>query len=168
MKRAAAFVVVIVALAAINGGYVYRTTCKRANGGSATYWTYGFSGVVPYRHAAPPSPCTAHSGTRVALDAIGIDEIDDSAPVAAPRDPAGAAAIGRALGALARAPARALAFARTATTSADPDVRTTARVLVALVRHANAPTLEQRLRDEVALLHSKYPGVRTWPKSPHK
>jgi hypothetical protein len=130
---------------------------------------------VPYRHAQPPPPCRAHSGTRVALDAIGIDTIHDGPRVAPPRDVIGATAVGRSLTAAARHPADALADARAATTSADPDVRATARVLVALLRRrlagttdSTTATLEKRLRDGVALLHSKYPRVRTWPSSPHK
>src|SRR6266508_2071649 len=55
----------------LNGGYVYKTSCPLASGGTQTTWTYGIDDILPYiRHTS--EPCTAHTGTRLVLSAIGI------------------------------------------------------------------------------------------------
>jgi len=64
-------VAVVVALLLVNGGYVYKTTCPLASGGSQSSWTYGINDIIPYIRKTSP-PCRSHTGTRLALSGIGI------------------------------------------------------------------------------------------------
>jgi hypothetical protein len=70
----AAAIVLVIAL--VNGGYIYRVECPRAGGSTETEWTYRWNSVIPYV-GYDRSGCETHSGTRVALDAIGLWSIDD-------------------------------------------------------------------------------------------
>jgi hypothetical protein len=60
----------------INGGYVYRTKCPLPSGGTQTSWTYGINDVIPYVRSTS-APCKSHSGTRLALSAVGVWPIHD-------------------------------------------------------------------------------------------
>ncbi len=68
---------VIVALVLVNGGYVYKTTCPLASGGSQTSWTYGINDIVPYIRKTK-APCYSHTGTRLALSWVGIRPLGHS------------------------------------------------------------------------------------------
>ncbi len=59
------------AFALINGGYVYKTTCPLASGGSQTSWTYAIVDILPYIRRTK-EPCHSHTSTRLALSGIGI------------------------------------------------------------------------------------------------
>lgn len=61
----------------INGGYVYRTKCPLPSGGTQTSWTYGINDILPYIRSTS-APCKSHTGTRLALSAIGISPIHDN------------------------------------------------------------------------------------------
>jgi hypothetical protein len=64
-------VIGVVAVVLINGGYVYKTTCPLASGGTQTSWTWGINDIVPYIRNTT-APCYSHTGTRLALSGIGI------------------------------------------------------------------------------------------------
>lgn len=65
-----AFVVLILAL--VNGGYVYRTQCPLPSGAIETHWTYDIGDVLPYVGRSTSAPCVSHTGTRLALSALSI------------------------------------------------------------------------------------------------
>lgn len=71
MGRFAVGTVVILALLVVNGGYVYKTTCPNASGGSTTGWTYGINDVLPYIRTTS-APCSSHTATRLLVSAVGI------------------------------------------------------------------------------------------------
>jgi hypothetical protein len=62
---------VVAVFALVNGGYVYRVECPRSGGSTETEWTYRWQSVIPYI-GYDRSGCETHSGTRVALDAVGV------------------------------------------------------------------------------------------------
>jgi hypothetical protein len=66
---------VLLVVALVNGGYLYRVECPRG-GGTETEWTYRWFSVIPYV-GYDRSGCETHSATRVALDAIGLWKIDN-------------------------------------------------------------------------------------------
>lgn len=71
---------VLVIIALVNGGYVYRVECPRAGGSTETEWTYRWNSVIPYV-GYERSGCETRPSTRVALDAVGLWKLDaDSAP----------------------------------------------------------------------------------------
>ncbi|TMC50039.1 MAG: hypothetical protein E6J20_17635 [Chloroflexi bacterium] len=59
------------AVIAINGGYVYKTTCPRPTGGNDSSWSYNIDDIVPYTRTVSP-PCSTHSASRLALSWVGI------------------------------------------------------------------------------------------------
>jgi hypothetical protein len=61
----------LLVVALVNGGYVYRVECPKGEGSTETEWTYRWNNVIPYI-GYDRSGCETHSGTRVALDALGI------------------------------------------------------------------------------------------------
>jgi hypothetical protein len=69
--------VVVLLIAAINGGYVYRTQCAGASGSTETNWTYKINQVIPYIGYSKAG-CETHTGTRVALDSLGIWKLHNS------------------------------------------------------------------------------------------
>lgn len=73
----------IVVFLLVNGGYVYRTDCARAGGTTEREWTYSWNGLFPYIGYSR-SGCDTHSGTRVALDAVGLWKIDGDGSGEAP------------------------------------------------------------------------------------
>jgi hypothetical protein len=58
------------------GGNLYRTDCRTAGGGVARSWT--FSWDVPFVFSPSATGCSVHVGTRIALNAIGIDTFSSS------------------------------------------------------------------------------------------
>jgi hypothetical protein len=96
LVRALGVIAVAAAVLLVNGGYVYRTKCPLASGSSQTSWTYGINDVLPYIQRAS-APCKSHTGTRLALSAMGAWPIHDgfSAPLThvAPEDKAAASAL---------------------------------------------------------------------------
>ncbi len=72
------FVGIALAVAVINGGYVYRTQCAGANGSTETNWSYKINQVIPYIGYSKTG-CESHTGTRVVLDSVGIWKLHDSA-----------------------------------------------------------------------------------------
>jgi hypothetical protein len=69
-------VLVVVVFLPVNGGYVYRTKCPLASGGTQTKWTYGIDDILPYIRSTSP-PCHSHTGTRLVISAMGISPIHD-------------------------------------------------------------------------------------------
>jgi hypothetical protein len=67
---------IIVLFALWNGGYLYRTKCPLATGGTQTSWTYGVNDVIPYTRSTS-DPCISHTGTRLLLSSVGIARIHD-------------------------------------------------------------------------------------------
>jgi hypothetical protein len=61
----------VLALVAINGGYVYRTDCPKPTGGSDSSWSYNINDIIPYTRSAD-APCSTHSLSRLALSWTGI------------------------------------------------------------------------------------------------
>jgi hypothetical protein len=61
----------VIVFALINGGYVYKTTCPLASGGSESSWTYAINDIIPYTRSTN-APCHGHTGTRLALSGLGI------------------------------------------------------------------------------------------------
>ena len=81
ISKAALGLFVVALLLLINGGYVYETKCPLASGGTQTSWSYGINDLIPYTRQTS-EPCSAHTGTRLALSAVGIaplGEDDESA-----------------------------------------------------------------------------------------
>jgi hypothetical protein len=68
----------VILFALINGGYVYKTTCPLASGGSESSWTYAINDIIPYTRSTD-APCHGHTGTRLALSGIGIWPLGHSA-----------------------------------------------------------------------------------------
>lgn len=64
-------------IAAVNGGYVYKTTCPMPSGATSTSWTYGIDDVLPYIRQVS-EPCETHTASRLALSAIGIAPLHGS------------------------------------------------------------------------------------------
>jgi hypothetical protein len=62
---------IVLAFLLVNGGYIYETKCPLASGGTQKSWTYAIDDLVPYIRQTS-APCTSHSGTRLALSAVGI------------------------------------------------------------------------------------------------
>jgi len=71
LGRLAVGTFVVLALLVVNGGYVYKTTCPNASGGSTTGWTYGINDVLPYIRTTS-APCSSHTATRLLVSAVGI------------------------------------------------------------------------------------------------
>jgi hypothetical protein len=71
----------VAAILLANGGYVYRTKCPLPSGGTQTSWTYGINDILPYIRSTS-APCKSHTGTRLALNEIGLWPVHDgfSAP----------------------------------------------------------------------------------------
>jgi len=55
----------------VNGGYVYRTSCPRADGRVETSWQWRINDVIPYLGYSV-SDCQSHTATRELLSAVGI------------------------------------------------------------------------------------------------
>jgi hypothetical protein len=69
--RLIAVVAVIGLIVFVNGGYVYKTSCARADGHIDTSWQYRISDFIPYLgHTV--SGCASHTATRQLLSAVGI------------------------------------------------------------------------------------------------
>lgn len=60
------------------GGNVYRTDCLTARGTLTQSWSFTFD--VPFVFNPSETGCTVHVGTRIALNAIGIDTFKPSTP----------------------------------------------------------------------------------------
>ncbi len=63
--------VAVLVIALINGGYVYRTKWATGDGHVRTHWTYELFNFIPYIGTSETG-CETHSGTHVALSALGI------------------------------------------------------------------------------------------------
>jgi hypothetical protein len=55
----------------VNGGYVYRTSCPRADGHVETSWQWRINDVIPYLGYSV-SDCQSHTATRELLSAVGV------------------------------------------------------------------------------------------------
>jgi hypothetical protein len=72
--------IAVLAILLLNGGYVYRTQCPRADGSTETTWSYKLDLAIPYIGYSR-SGCESHTATRVGLDAAGLWKIrKESAP----------------------------------------------------------------------------------------
>ena len=66
----------VLVIGVINGGYTWRADCVTSRGTVERSYSYRITQVFPY--LAPSEPgCRFHSGTRVALSAIGVWGIED-------------------------------------------------------------------------------------------
>jgi hypothetical protein len=129
---------VAVLIATINGGYVYRVQCPQA-GHTETEWTYRWESVVPYIGYSREG-CTTHTATRLALDKVGVWELDDDGasanadvekgPSVGPRDRRVAAGLASSTEAV------SVEFARERRVAADLQQRTASGVTPALRREA--------------------------------
>jgi hypothetical protein len=102
--RALGVIGFVVIVLFFNTGYVYRTKCPLPSGGTQTSWTFGIDDVIPYIRSTS-APCKSHTGTRLALNEVGVWPIHDgfsaasSSPVTQ-EDKAAAAALAKATAAL--------------------------------------------------------------------
>jgi hypothetical protein len=99
LAKLAGGIAFVAAVLLINGGYVYRTQCPLASGGTQTSWTYGINDILPYIRQTS-APCHSHTGTRLALDTLGVYRIHDSignGQASSPTDPASASSLANAL-----------------------------------------------------------------------
>jgi hypothetical protein len=71
---------VLLVLGLVNGGYLYRVECPSV-GGTETEWTFRWQSVVPYI-GYDRSGCEVHTGTAIALDAIGIRDLEGASAAA--------------------------------------------------------------------------------------
>jgi hypothetical protein len=61
---------VVLVLLLVNGGFVYKTTCPLASGGTQTSWTWAINDIIPYTRSTSP-PCSSHTATRLLLSTVG-------------------------------------------------------------------------------------------------
>jgi hypothetical protein len=73
---------VLLAIVAINGGYVYRTQCLHVGGSTESSWSWRINDLIPYLGYSR-SGCEVHTATRWALDAVGVWSIKSESVTAA-------------------------------------------------------------------------------------
>ena len=54
------------------GGISYRKDCLSTDGAVTTSWTFTWLAPIPYIFRPSEDDCAVHTGTRVALSAVGI------------------------------------------------------------------------------------------------
>ena len=67
-----AVLVPLVLLALFVGGVSYRKDCLTNDGHAASDWSFTIFAPIPYVFRPSQSGCEVHTGTRVALDALGV------------------------------------------------------------------------------------------------
>lgn len=90
------FLISLLVIAVLIGGYSYRKTCPTAAQGIERSWTFQIAAFLPYIFKPSETDCSVHSGTRVALSAIGLFKIkNETAGQIARQDAANATSPGR-------------------------------------------------------------------------
>jgi hypothetical protein len=141
---------VVIVFLFINGGYVYRTKCPLASGGTQTKWTYGIDDILPYIRSTS-APCKSHTGTRLLISAVGIAPLNegDSTADAAPITPADQVA------------ADALATAVSAiSTEYDRERQLVAPLQTAIKSQGLTPDLQRRITRTVRETIRRYGAIK--------
>lgn len=83
---------IILVLALETGGISFRKDCATPRGTVSKSWTVQWFIPIPYLFRPSEAGCSVHTGTRVALNAIGVFPFSDDAGTIAQRSSTGAAA----------------------------------------------------------------------------
>src|SRR4051812_40843586 len=69
---------ILLQLGLFTGGVSYRKDCLNAEGRVTQSWTFTWFAPLPYLFRPSDPDCVVHTGTRVALNAIGIAPYSDT------------------------------------------------------------------------------------------